>query len=423
MTLRDPDGSCFRLQTFDALCAIGRISQFGGRRRNIRLLTRDVQPRLGNWESEGADPIPILMSSSIQRFTVFVSQHVRRSCTNLGLALRGSPRKTAWFDPPAKIKTPAERYRQQNEEYFADLHAQERMLADEPRMAFYHEAIKRKIKPGDRVIDLGTGTGILAAFASRRGAAKVYAVDHSSIIEHAKELAAENGIENVDFEDVHSTKLYLDEKVDVILHEQMGDFLFDEAMVPNVCDLRDRLLKPGGLILPSRFELFCEPMTMHDDRRVPYIWELTDVYGFNYSSMERNRPQNSEYHGLVSCDLGVVKHFLGEPAPIVEVDLHTLIESALPKKITFIRKVVKAGLLDGLAVFMKAKVDDDLVLSSSPLDAGRAPHWGFRILRLDQSDAKVGDDLEVTLRVKDWADPSTWRWTCGVWGSGDFEED
>ena len=60
-------------------------------------------------------------------------------------------------------------------------------------------------------------------------------------------LAAENGIENVDFEDVHSTKLYLEEPVDVILHEQIGDFLFDEAMVPNVCDLRDRLLKPGGL--------------------------------------------------------------------------------------------------------------------------------------------------------------------------------
>jgi protein arginine N-methyltransferase 1 len=40
----------------------------------------------------------------------------------------------------------------------------------------------------------------------------------------------------------------------VILHEQMGDYLFDEAMVTNVCDLRDRLLKRGGLILPSCFD-------------------------------------------------------------------------------------------------------------------------------------------------------------------------
>jgi protein arginine N-methyltransferase 1 len=350
--------------------------------------------------------------SSFQRFTVSSSQRVRRGCTRLGKWLVGSPLLKAWFYPPSEIKTPAEKYRQFNEDCFANIHEQERMLADGHRMAFYHEAISRKIKPGDRVIDLGTGTGILAAFASRQGAAQVYAVDHSSIIEHAKELAAENGIENVDFEDVHSTKLYLDEPVDVILHEQMGDFLFDEAMVPNVCDLRDRLLKPGGLILPSQFELFCEPMTLHDDRRVPYIWELTDVHGFDFSSMERSRPQDSGYHNLVSCDLGVVKHFLGEPAPLVEVDLYTINESTLPLSVTITRKVTNPGLLDGLVVFMKAKVDDDLVLTSSPLDPNRAPHWGFRILRLDQSYAEIGDELEVTLTVKDWADPETWQWNC-----------
>jgi protein arginine N-methyltransferase 1 len=356
--------------------------------------------------------------SSIQRFTVFVSQRVRQACTLLGERLVGSPRLNGWFYPPlevetsAEIETPAEKYRQFNEHYFADLHEQERMLADEPRMAFYHNAITRHIKPGDRVIDLGTGTGILAAFASRRGAAQVYAVDHSSIIEHAKQLAAENGIENVDFEDVHSTEFYLDEPVDVILHEQIGDYLFDEEMVPNVCDLRDRLLKPGGLILPSQFELYCEPMTLHDDRRIPYIWELTDVHGFDFSSMERSRPQNPQYYRLVSCDLGVVKHFLGDPAPMVEVDLHTITESTLPLSVKFTRKVKHSGLIDGLVVFMKAKVDDDLVLSSSPLDPGRAPHWGFRILRLDQSYAEIGDELEVTLTVKDWTDTNTWQWTC-----------
>ncbi len=350
--------------------------------------------------------------SSIQRFTVSVSEQLRCAFSQLGKWLADSPGLSAWFYPPSKIETPAEKYRQFNVNYFADLHAQERMLADEQRMAFYHEAIRRKIKPGDRVIDLGTGTGILAAFASRQGAAHVYAVDHSSIIDHARELAAENGIENVDFEDVHSSRLYLDKRVDVILHEQIGDYLFDEAMVPNVCDLRDRLLKPGGLILPSRFEFFCEPMTLHDGRRVPYIWELDDVHGFDFSGMERSRPQNPDYYALASCDLGVVKHFLGEPAPLVEVDLHTITESTLPPSVTFTRKVTISGPIDGLVVFMKARVDDDLVLSSSPLDPNRAPHWGFRILRLDQGHAEIGDELQMTLTVKDWSDPETWRWTC-----------
>ncbi len=358
--------------------------------------------------------------SSIQRFTVSLSQRVRAGCTRLRKRLVASPRLHDWFYPPEKIRSPeeeeADKYRQFNVDYFTDLHAQERMLADQQRMAFYHQAITRKIQKGDRVIDLGTGTGILAAFASRAGAGQVYAVDHSSIIDHAMELAAVNGIENVDFEDVHSSKLYLEEKVDVILHEQIGDFLFDEAMVPNVCDLRDRLLKPDGLILPSEFELFCEPMTLHDDRRVPFIWELNDVYGFDFSYMERSRPKDSEYYGLVSCDLGFVKHFLGEPEPILSVDLHTVTESSMPLKVKLTRKVTRAGMLDGLVVYMKAKVDNDLVLSSNPLDPKRAPHWGFRILRLDQSDVEVGDELEVTLTVKDWSNPETWDWNCGQWG-------
>lgn len=310
-----------------------------------------------------------------------------------------------------------EQYRQYNKDCFADLHEQERMLADQQRMNFYHDAINRNIKTGDRVIDLGTGTGILAAFASRAGAGQVYAVDHSTIIEHAQRLAAENGINNVIFEDVHSKDLYLEEKVDVILHEQIGDFLFDEAMIPNVCDLRDRYLKPGGLILPSQFELFCEPMTLHDERRVPFIWELDDVHGFDFSSMSRSRPTHSEYYGIASCDLGVVKHFLAEPAPIVEVDLHTVTETSMPLSVTLKRKVTQAGVLDGLVVYMKAKVDEDLVLSSSPLDSKRAPHWGFRILRLEQSEVEVGDELEVTLSAKDWSNPESWKWTCGQWGS------
>lgn len=348
----------------------------------------------------------------MQGFIVSLSQRVRRASTLLGKKLRSRPRLKAWFYPPEKVETEDERYRNWNKGYFADLHSQERMLADQERMAFFYEAINRKIQPGDRVIDLGTGTGILAAFASRAGAEQVYAVDHSSIINHARMLAAVNGIENVDFEDVHSTKLYLDEKVDVILHEQIGDFLFDEAMVPNVCDLRDRLLKPGGMILPAQFELFCEPITVRDERRVPFIWELKDVHGFDYSFLEASRPGDGEYYGFGSCDLGIVKNFLGKPTPIMEVDLHTVVEDEMPLSVTLKRTVRSKGLLDGLVVYMRAKVDDDLVLNSSPLDPKRAPHWGYRILRLDQKEVEIGDVLEVTLSVEDWANPESWQWSC-----------
>lgn len=322
----------------------------------------------------------------------------------------GNSLLSAWRRVFARPRSTEERYRDFNGTYFAAFYQQERMLADKPRMEFYRAAIQRHIQPGDRVIDLGTGTGILAAFASRRGAAKVYAIDHSSILEHARSLAEANGLERVEFIASHSMKFSGVAPVDVILHEQMGDALFDESMVANVCDLRDRLLKPGGLILPSRFEFYCEPIKVRDARHVPLIWEL-DVHGYDYSSLEWNRPQDPDYYQLRSSDLGLVEHFLGEPAPALTFDLHRVNDADLPREIVFTRTVVNAGRLDGYAVYFRALVDDDLVLGTGPLDPGRAPHWGFRVLRTDREDYAVGDVIEVRLSIGRWAEMDTWRWT------------
>lgn len=319
------------------------------------------------------------------------------------------PALAAWVYPSAHDMADA-RYREFNDRYFASYFEQERMLADKPRMKFYHEAVARHIQPQDRVIDLGTGTGILAAFASRRGAAKVYAIDHSKILETAKTLAKHNEIQNVEFVATHSKEFSLDQKVDVIVHEQMGDCLFDEAMVANVTDLRDRLLKPGGLILPSRFELYCEPIQVRDQRVVPFIWEL-NVHGFDYGCLAQEQPADADYYRFHSCDLGVVSHFLGQPEPVLSIDLHTINESEMQRDLRFSRVVTRAGRLDGLAIYFTARVDDDLELTSDPMNEGRAPHWGFRILRSPQSYYEVGDIIDVCLSVERWPVVDSWHWT------------
>ncbi len=351
-----------------------------------------------------------MITHFFQRFSVGCFSVRRRTLQRLGAWINASPRLSRWIDPGEQVATPDEQYRRFNGSYFGNFHEQEKMLADKQRMAFYLAAIARKIKPGVRVIDLGTGTGILAAFASRAGAAKIYAIDHSTILKHAKRLAAHNRIENVAFVATHSTAFQLEEKVDVILHEQMGDFLFDESMVVNVCDLRDRLLKPGGMILPSRFEFFCEPVKLHDGRHIPMIWEL-NIDGFDYSVLERSRPQQPEYYRMGGNDLGVVEHFLGEPKPALEFDLHTIAADGPATEITFSRRVERAGRMDGYAVFFRTKVDDDLVLGTGPLDADRAPHWAFRILRTEREACAEGDFIDVKIKVERWSDPDTWRWS------------
>jgi len=308
-----------------------------------------------------------------------------------------------------RTPSPDRGHRDNNRRLFSDLHAQERMLADGPRMDFYHAAIGRHIHPGDHVIDLGTGTGILAAFASRRGAGRVHALDHSNILKHARTLAAANHIEHVDFVSCHSTEFKLPAPVDVILHEQMGDFLFDEAMIPNVCDLRDRLLKPGGRILPACFEFFCEPVQLNTRRHIPYLWNL-NVRGYDFSALEHHRPQDVSYYHLTGNDAALVDRFLAEPAPALTFDLHTVNEASLPHELRFQRHVTRPGRLDGLAIYFRATVDDDLHLSTAPHDPERAPHWGYRILRCEPADYATGDVIDVRLTVGRWHDLDSWRW-------------
>ena len=322
------------------------------------------------------------------------------------------PRAAAWVRGPAAADFES-RYREFNGQYFADFHEHERMLSDQPRMAFYRAAIARHVRPGDRVLDLGTGTGILAALASRAGAGEVHALDHSEILDHARTLAQANGITNITFVSTHSTAFTLDRRVDVILHEQMGDCLFDEAMVTNVSDLRKRLLKPGGRIVPSCFDLFCEPIQIRDERVVPFLWDL-DVPGYDYSSLERSRPQDPRYYRLCSTDRNLVAHYLGETAPALSIDLHTADDSTLPSELRVVRTVTRPGRLDGYAVYFRARVDDDLSLDTGPLSPGRAPHWGFRILRTDTRQLALGDRLELHLRVERWSDLDTWRWSTDV---------
>lgn len=290
---------------------------------------------------------------------------------------------------------------------FGDLYLHEMMLADRVRVDAYRDAIDKYVNEDDVVIDLGTGTGILAFLAAARRPRKVYGIDHSTILDLARRVRDDNGLACVELLKVNSRKFEPPEKVDVIIQEQMGHALFDERMVPNVVDLRRRLLKPGGRILPSRFELYLDPVQLRDEYVIPFGWEQT-IHGLRFRALRDVEARMAPDYSSKELDQREYDHFLCEPEPVLRFDLATDDDDDLPRAFRWSRPVTAPGRLDGICVHFTARFDDELSLSTSPF--GPKTCWRVVLLRVAARQCKVGDRIDFSLRAPDLSNRRTWTW-------------
>ena len=71
------------------------------------------------------------------------------------------------------------------------------VIRDRVRTGAFQRAIDSVVRPGDVVLDVGAGSGILSMFAARAGAARVYAVERTTVAVLAQDLAAANGLADI----------------------------------------------------------------------------------------------------------------------------------------------------------------------------------------------------------------------------------
>ena len=132
-------------------------------------------------------------------------------------------------------------------------------LIDEERTLAFKSAIENAVRPGDIVVDAGSGTGILAMFAADAGAGKVYALElDENNTRVLQGIFADNGYgERIEVIQGDATTLTLPENVDVIVCEMIATALIDELQVPVMNNLL-RQVNPDHRVVLEQYHCHAE---------------------------------------------------------------------------------------------------------------------------------------------------------------------
>ena len=162
------------------------------------------------------------------------------------------------------------------------------LVRDEVRNRAYDAALRRAIRPGMRVLEIGTGSGILAMMAARAGAAEVITCEMNPIVaETARLNIARNGYaDRIRVLGLHSDKLDAEHdlggRMDLLVSEIVSNDLLAEDILPAQERAMRDLLKPGAAAIPAcgviRVALAENSLAKHAP--------VGNVDGFDLSAME-----------------------------------------------------------------------------------------------------------------------------------------
>lgn len=247
------------------------------------------------------------------------------------------------------------------------------MMADRVRMEAYRKAIAKVIKPGDTVLDLGCGLGILSFLALQAGAQKVYAIEKSDSIQLAEEAAQLNGFaDRIEFIKDNSLSVTLPEKVDVLVSETLGSFALEENTLEFTIDARKRFLKEGGRMIPEELNLWVAPAESKKIAKRIAFWK--DVQGVDYSPAIREMAARFSAEDIPPGEL------LAEPTLYAAIDLRRVEQDSFAE--TIIYPITRNGTFNGLAGWFGVKLTDGIVFDTSP--ASPKTHWKQAFLPLQE---------------------------------------
>lgn len=131
------------------------------------------------------------------------------------------------------------------------------IVRDRARNQAYEAALRRAIRPGCKVLEIGTGTGLLAMMAARAGAASVVTCEMKpAVARAAREVIAANGLaDRITVVTGHSSSLTAADiggRADILVSEIVSNDLLGEGALPAHAHALAELLKPDAIVIPPR---------------------------------------------------------------------------------------------------------------------------------------------------------------------------
>jgi protein arginine N-methyltransferase 1 len=273
------------------------------------------------------------------------------------------------------------------------------MLTDVVRTDSFLSALVQTIKPGDVVLDIGSGTGVLACFACMAGAKHVYAIERGPVIGLAREICARNNLQKqITFINEWSTNIELPEAADVLVTETIGNIGFEEGILRWVSDAKKRLLKKGARIIPSTLEMFAVPIESAED------YDLVDEWTYYYYTFDFSPLHTLASSNLLWIDLQP-EMFLSEPASLAQAELAQIDGEDINGGSSFVVK--RKGIVHGFGGWFTAELAEGIDLSNVP--PSRTPSWSHTFLPLESPlQVETGDRLELTISTSHHA--ARWQW-------------
>lgn len=274
------------------------------------------------------------------------------------------------------------------------------MVLDEVRTGAYRNAIFQVVKKGDVVVDIGSGSGILALFAAKAGAGKVYAVEKSRAVEfiyaHVKENEFEDIIEIIHADIESLDKSNFKETPNVIISEMLGNF----APCENLHDIylkAKTLAQPETVTIPLSYKMIFAPAN-------PRIFgnhysKLKNINGVSLNYM-MNRIYSSPFFHWLS-----IEELVGPEIEGCKIEVC----SPQSKSYSSLLQATKDSIVTAISVSFIAELTSNIFLSSSVKNYSQS--WPQTIFPLFPSlYCKKGDSIYFEIRPQDVVDKQTWQW-------------